>query len=578
MNVRPLFFFLLLPLSSFGERVVIAHFDFGSNVDVMVKAPTANHRKVGRVYSSPRYLWTGPVVDAEIEGETDAVLRSAATGAQGEFRMGLKDGDYRVTLKMADRNRAHGPFSIRVQEETVARGVTLEAGAVKALSFEAKARGGVLRVGFEAEAPGKSFVVNGLTLEGPAGVGLERMFPDAPEDVLPSREELMRAGRDDARGALKRVCEWLMAHRRPNGFLGDWGSYGTSREPQYYWYTAAYPIRTLLAGYDIFGQARYRAAAESILDHLVEEQLPNGAFQQVYRGKPTAQLSRTEIDEIITRRWMNTADVGSIVTALAVAARYAEEPRKTAYTRAARRYCDEFAAQWQKASGGFTNGLVNGKPETNIYSVATGTQAAEFAAVYAITGEEKYLRVAERAATFLADNISEDGRPLAYPFSPKKPVVPYLEPLTHMGEIFYHHDGMLFVYAQSRDEAFRARLRNAYRRHVAGTEGLFSVIGSGVWWPLQDSWNNSKSAAMPLVMMVYAQMTGDARAVEFLEGARRFLSTEAYSRRVGMMLEDPELAWGGHSLQSWTGCTVAATGFGGMSLAEMVKPGVVWGR
>jgi hypothetical protein len=40
------------------------------------------------------------------------------------------------------------------------------------------------------------------------------------------------------------------------------------------------------------------------------------------------------------------------------------------------------------------------------------------------------------------------------------------------------------------------------------------------------------------------------------------------------MENDPDLPWGGHSLMSWTGCAVAATGFAGLALADMVEPGI----
>jgi hypothetical protein len=417
------------------------------------------------------------------------------------------------------------------------------------------------------------FLVNGMTVKGAAPVKLHRMFDTAPPDVLPGVAELRRKGSTGTRAALKRHCEWLLAHRLANGFLGDWGSYGMSREPQHYWYTAAYPIRTLLAGYDIFGDARFLEACTRILDRLVEEQMPNGAFQQVWRGKPTAQLTKAEIDDIVTHRWMNTADVGSIVTALAVAAHYADPARRARYIAAARRYCDDFARQWQQPNGGFTNGIVAGRAETNIYSVATGTQAAQFAALYAVTRDPKYLEVAERAAGFLADNVVEDGQLNAYAWSPGKPVVPYLQPLSFLGEIYYHHDGMMFVYHQSKNEAFRARLH----RDVMGARGLMSHLPKGsVWWPLQDAWNNSKSAAMPLPLMTYQEMGGNPRVAAFLDLARRFLCTHEYSASIGVMLEDPDLPWAGHTLQSWTGCTVAATGFGGMSLAEWTKPGVIY--
>ena len=56
----------------------------------------------------------------------------------------------------------------------------------------------------------------------------------------------------------------------------------------------------------------------------------------------------------------------------------------------------------------------------------------------------------------------------------------------------------------------------------------------------------------------------------------RFLATPDFSRRIGVMVDDPQLPWGGHTLQSWAGCAVAATGFGGLTIAELIQPGVVF--
>jgi hypothetical protein len=71
-------------------------------------------------------------------------------------------------------------------------------------------------------------------------------------------------------------------------------------------------------------------------------------------------------------------------------------------------------------------------------------------------------------------------------------------------------------------------------------------------------------------------MDDDPMLRNLAEAARRFLCTPEFACRIGLMVNDPELPWGGHSLQSWSGCAVAATGFGGLSLAEMAEPGAIW--
>ena len=74
----------------------------------------------------------------------------------------------------------------------------------------------------------------------------------------------------------------------------------------------------------------------------------------------------------------NTADVGCISTCLAIAFPYVDDDRKRTYLDALRRYADEYAAQWQLPSGGFTNGRWAGADMTTPYSVATGTQGMSF--------------------------------------------------------------------------------------------------------------------------------------------------------------------------------------------------------
>jgi hypothetical protein len=562
---------LLLPVAArdSASQTVLVRFDFGG--DYQDVAP--GHQPVSRVYRSPRFLWISPVRDQERPETADPLLKDFETGSQGEFRVGLDQGTYRITLVMSDSKEAHGPFTIYLQDRAVREGVRLAPGQVLRLSFPAVAGDGVLRLRFQA-APGQTFAVNGLTIEGPPGGKLRPLFTNAPPDSLPSADAVLKGIPTEPKQALRRSCEWLLAHRLPNGFLGDYERSQTS--VSYYWYSSAYPIRTLLAGYEIFHEPRYLDAATRILDRLVEEQLPNGAFAQTYRNKPARELSKAELDRIIERHWLNMADVGSIATALAVSCRYVTGSRREAYLASIRRYCDEWAARWQLPSGAFTNGLESGVAQTRPYSVATGTEAAAFAALFAVTGEPRYLERARRAAEFLLDNWRTDGRPLCSPHWSQNGGRQYVQPVTQFGDILYYHDGILFVYQQCQDPGFRRKVRDVYRWHIDGSHGLQRVIGDRAWFPLQDAWDNSKTAGMPLVFLARYRMDGDAPTGRTLEVLRRFLAAPELSRRIGVMLDDPDLPWGGHSLQSWACCSVAATGFGGMALAEMVRPGVIY--
>jgi hypothetical protein len=412
-------------------------------------------------------------------------------------------------------------------------------------------------------------------IAGPGGQAPRPIFDNAPPDVLPQTEQVLREGGAATPETLRLLCDWLLAHRLPNGFLGDY-EVSKGSPPRYWWYTSAYPIRTLLAGYEMFGEKKYLDASVQILDQFVGEQLPNGAWQQTYRNQPTRELSTVQINEIVQHNWMNMADIGSMVTALAISCHYVPEPNKTTYLVALRRYCDEWAPRWQLHSGGFTNGLENGKPQTKIYSVATATEAAAFAAAYAVTKDGRYLKRAQSAAQFLLNNWRPDGRPVAFAHHSINEGRTYVQPINQFGDIFYYHDGILMVYYQSKDPVFRQHVEKVYRWHVTGERGLISGLGDGPWWGLQDSWNNSKTAGMPLALLAYHRMAEDPAVARAVVKVERFLGTPQFSRLIGVMVDDPLLPWGGHSLQSWAGSSIAATGFAGLSISEMIKPGTIY--
>jgi len=136
--------------------------------------------------------------------------------------------------------------------------------------------------------------------------------------------------------------------------------------------------------------------------------------------------------------------------------------------------------------------------------------------------------------------------------------VPYVQPLTHLGRSSITR-GHPFSPTNSRRTAhFRQKVRSAYQRHVMGAQGLMTHIESGVWWRLRDSWNNSKSAGCRW----YCWPTGACRASRGggLPGRRAAVPEHAGIQPPHRHHAGRSRSSGGrHSLQSWTGCTVAAT-------------------
>jgi hypothetical protein len=199
------------------------------------------------------------------------------------------------------------------------------------------------------------------------------------------------------------------------------------------------------------------------------------------------------------------------------------------------------------------------------YSVATGTQGMSFCALYAITGEEKYLKIAERAVRFLLENWQPDGRPIHHHHALDKAEV---VPVTDFGDIFYYHEAILWVWHWTKDEALKEKIRQVYDWHIKGSKGLLASQQQGVWWPLTDPWTNSKAAAMPLVFLEYDRsMQHDAEVAQAVQRATRLLCDPEMADRIGIFC-DPEMPWGAFA--------TTATGFGGLTLAEQIRPGVIY--
>ena len=507
--------------------------------------------------ADPRFLWKGHVSTRDRGGD-DLVNRAFVEGGAAEFLAGLENGDYELTLTLGDRNYAHGPFQVFVQDQLAVAKLTTQKNEFVTRTCRAHVANLRLQLRFAPLAEGANFALTALVVRGPKQLQARPLFAEgAPAKTIPALAELAAVGDPDPRATLRAYCDWLLAHRTAAGLLEQ-----NSTE----WYRTSYPLRTLLAGYHIFGDRKYLDAATACLDKLVGEQLPNSAWSSGGRNRPVADRTAEEVEKAI-KGTTNTADVGSISTCLAVAYPYVDDRRKRIYRAALQRYADNYAAQWQLPTGGFTNGRWQGMDMKTPYSVATGTQGMSFCALYAITGDPRYLRIAERAAGFLLDNWLEDGRPVHHHHqtdtaSPLK--------VTAFGDIYYYHEAILWVWHWTQDAALKARIARVYGWHIKGAQGLLQAREQGVWWPASEPWSNSKAAAMPLVFLEYDRsMAPDREVHEAVARCVKFLCHPSWAERIGVLCP-PDMPWGKFAMP--------ATGFAGLTLAEVIEPGVIYLR
>lgn len=525
---------------------------------------------VSSAYSHPCCVWAGSVNDGAGMQVKDPVLEGYATHTQAAtLLIGLPRGRYEFTIQTFDPGAGHGPFSVKANGDFVLGDIVTPAGKLRTCTFVCASNGRTVNLEFLPHLDG-DFLVNSLVIRGPSGARLKPVFRTAPPAIMPGRHELS-APADEPRRALLRICNWLLANRRPDGFIGDiWCRGG------FYWYTTSMPIRALLAGYDLLGKNDYLEACLRSLDVFVSEQLPNGAFMSVFRGTPTAKMGKAELSRIMKYDRLPLSDIGSVVTALAVACAYASGTRKRRYLESVRQFCDRWALRFQRKDGGFPDGQWPGY--TGVYSCATAIQASQFSLAAAVCSRPAYVEVARRAIEFLLPDWRADGRMIGRaPHWVVRNRKPFVMETLYFGDQWYYDEGFITTSLHASDAVFRARVEQALSKRVFGEHGLLKALGGAAWWKVQDIWNNAKSIGM-VQTLLHVQRAGRS-APELdraLNGMRRILCTREYARRLGVMPEDAERPAGIHGLTTWSGMRMEATGFAGMTLAEMLKPGVLY--
>lgn len=530
------------------------------------------YRLISRNYSNPEACWMDPVNESGNKHVRETLREGYIWGRKpAAFHVGVPDGEYRVRLCCYRKERAPGPFSVKANGEFVLRDLPGVAGRVQRWSFKCRARDGRLALEFIPHL-GREFVVNSLEVLAGRKVRLIPVFKTRLSTAVPSRPELRRRTADSPRRALRRMCDWLVARCPADGFIGDVWSDGGK-----YTYTLTMPIRALLAGYDLLGDRRYLVTAMRSLHAFVDEQLPNGAWDCVFHGEPVARWSCERLQRLLQDGRLPMSDIGSVVATLAVGSRYASPTDRRRFVAAVRKFCDEWAARFQLASGGFTDGQWHGY-EGRIYSCATAIQAAVHSLAYRVTGVAAYQRSAQRAIEYLLQDWRPDGRMLGRaPHWYVRNGDPFvLEPL-HFGDQWYYDEGFITTWHHAREGGFRRRVQQALDNRVHGSSGLLAALDGQTWWPIQDIWNNAKSIGIVQTLQFARDFgTTTPRLERALADTGRVLCTPAYAERLGIRAEDaerPKLLYG---LATWSGMANEATGFAGMTLAEGLRPGILY--
>ncbi len=479
-----------------------------------------------------------PLTRDFMEGE-DAVLVLAADSTSSPVR---------CVLTLGDGDVPRGPVHILVGDREVVPSVTTQAGEfidVEFLAVPSKSR-------VEIHLAGERCASFALCAASVYGQVSRRLFELPGVCGTPSLTTSSGSGNTatskEAMEALRRYTAYLTTHRPIEGCYAYSGN----------WYESAYALRALLVGAKLLRMPQYRSNAFECLDRFVEEQREDGSGSAQYFGRKDCSLARETRDGSGSR---NLADVGTMALTLCVAAPEADPRRHQSYLRAAVRFADTMVLPNQLPSGAFPNLEFNDRMHRHPYSVATGVQAANLAALYAVSGEPRYMEAASRAARFLCRGIVDDGRIVFYPFDSDQATL--LDPGA-LGEIFYLLEGLIWVerYADIRT---RREIQLALDRYFESPWGITSWPDPGEWLSADTLWDSSKRAGFLFLASQYLNIKRKSQIVDWTRRDLTAMCDSAVVSNIGV-LSDPAGPEGRHAL--------FATGLAGLGMASVVDPSV----
>ena len=365
--------------------------------------------------------------------------------------------------------------------------------------------------------------------------------------------------------ALETYCDWIVS-QLPR-----------FKEPPFEWYFLFYPMRTLLMGAHLLNRPDYAEAVWPYMDRYVEEQLPNGALTSNCRGQRGATMSQQEIEDLLSTGKLNLADNGSNVHGLLLGAVIATDAkRRDRYIAAAKKWLDCWVPIWRLPDGSYGNGIWNGHKLNGPYSMAMNVCSA-LAAFTLVTGDEHYIHNAEKFAMFQCDNWHKSGVPIRFNLYPTPSSDTFCQ---DFGRVYYLFEALAWTHYVSRDQKVRDRIAQRLKQWIdvdlirrwPENRDWFDMnktrcqVADGDVWrtyePVRFYWQACKAAGMSGLLSYYVNNIEDrADLRDRVARGGKYLCNPLKARMLAVMADDVEPDF-----------CVQATGFGGLSVAEALKP------
>jgi len=189
------------------------------------------------------------------------------------------------------------------------------------------------------------------------------------------------------------------------------------------------------------------------------------------------------------------------------------------------------------------------------------------------------LKVAEDAVRYLLLDYEEDGSfygrlcetsettYTARVFSPEA-----------FGHHFYIEEGMISTALHTKDDELRGQINKAIQNRVFGQEGIMPLLKPGAtWFPIKDQWDNAKEVGTVQTITYALRRNPDQEQLrEFFANALRLICTPTPAKRLGIKYHPAERPMGVYGQCTLKACCLEATGQAVLSLAEYLKPGIIY--
>ena len=331
-------------------------------------------------------------------------------------------------------------------------------------------------------------------------------------------------------------------------------------------YIGGYYMRTLVTGYDIFGDRRYLDTAIAYGDDLLAHQMPNGFWRTGYGP-------------------VYMADTGSALGLFAVLYEHVDSGRQQAYLRAAEHYVDSiqkdgmihpwgaFGTGWRKTTGDTLE-----TPIYDQYTLSSALTGGEiFTWLYHVTGKDEYREIAHKALAWDLSTMRSDGN-IPYILAEEgadwdkrdDPKIAHALWNTYTyGTSAYVGEGILTFDLYCGDRSWQKWIAKAVRPNIEFL--LRNQLADGTWSRLgQRSWDRSRSVGIvDYLIWYYEHVDRDRRVASAVERWDTYVLNPENAKAYGLLNRgaDPGPKDVNNSFNTATALT-------GRALADILAPGV----